>query len=367
MERGQHRIFLGMAAGVGKTYRALQELQLNADAGHDAVVAYLEPHGRAETVAQAVGLEVLPRRIVTHGGAEIPELDLAAVLERHPEVCLVDELAHTNAPGLQHHKRYEDVESLLDAGIDVLSTVNVQHLESLNDLVPEITGVPVRETLPDRVLAQADEVVIVDLSPQELLDRLRAGKVYAPDRVPAALNGFFKIEHLEALRELALRRVAEGVEAKRRDRPTAVRDRVREMPAIGERILAIVPADNNGHAVLRRAAYSAQRLGAPLQALTVTPLRPPDEPEQAALDALNALCRELDCTLLVRQSDDVAAAAASVAQEHGTTYVMVPSPSPRRGLARFTPTLVERLLETLPDVDVRVIRDRARGTAPPQR
>lgn len=358
MERGQHRIFLGMAAGVGKTYRALQELQLNADAGHDAVVAYLEPHGRAETVAQAVGLEVLPRRIVTHAGAEIAELDLAATLERHPEVCLVDELAHTNAPGLEHHKRYEDVEALLAAGIDVLSTVNVQHLESLNDLVPEITGVPVRETLPDRVLAQADEVVIVDLSPQELLDRLRAGKVYAPERVPAALNGFFKIEHLEALRELALRRVAEGVEAKRRERPATVRDREREMPAIGERILAIVPADADGHAVVRRAAYSAHRLHAPLHVLVVTPLHPPDAAEQSALDALNGLCRELDCRLVVRQSDDVVSAAVEVARELDTTYVMVPPAPRRRGLARLTPTLAEQLLDALPEVDVRVVRDR---------
>lgn len=359
MERGQHRIFLGMAAGVGKTYRALQELQLHVEAGHDAVVAYLEPHGRADTVAQAVGLEVLPRRIVTHAGAEIPELNLEATLARHPEVCLVDELAHTNAPGLRHHKRYEDVEALLDAGIDVLSTVNVQHLESLNDLVPEITGVPVRETLPDRVLAQADEVVIVDLSPQELLDRLRAGKVYAPERVPAALNGFFKIEHLEALRELALRRVAEGVEAKRRERPVTVRDRERELPAIGERILAVVPPTPDGHAVLRRAAHSAQRLGAPLQALAVTPLRPLDEDEQAALDALNALCRELDCSLIVRQSDDVATAATAVAREQGTTYLMLPSPAHRRGLGRLTPTLVDRLLDGLPNVDLRVIRDRS--------
>ena len=356
MDRGRHRVFLGMAAGVGKTYRALQELRIAADAGRDAVVAYLEPHGRAETVAQAVGLEVLPRRIVAHGGAELPELDLPATLQRAPDICLVDELAHTNVPGLEHHKRYEDVEALLAAGIDVLSTVNVQHLESLNDLVAEITGVPVRETFPDRVLIQADEVVIVDLSPEELLERLRSGKVYAPDRVAAALNGFFKVEHLEALRELALRRVTEGVEARRQERPRVQRDR--QMPAIAERMLALVPPGRDGRAVVRRAAYSAQRLSAPLHVLAIVPPRSPEGAEQTELDRLARLCRELDCEFLVRQSEDVAAAAVEVAQELHTTYLIVPSPPPRRALSRLGPSLVERLLDALPDTDIRIVRDR---------
>lgn len=359
MQRGTHRIFLGMAAGVGKTYRALQELRLAHDSGRDAVIAYLEPHGRAETVGQAVGLEVLPRRVVDHGGAQVPELDLPAVLDRHPEICLVDELAHTNAPGVEHHKRWEDVEALLEAGIDVLSTVNVQHLESVNDLVTEITGVPVRETVPDRVLALADEVVIIDLSPAELLDRLRAGKVYAPERVPAALNGFFKVEHLDALRELALRRVAEGVEAKRRERPSATRER--ELPAIGERILAVVTLDADGRAVLRRAAYSAQRLGAPLVALAVMPPRPPQSGEQMALDRLTALCRELDTELVVRQADDPVRTIADVARERQSTYVMMAVPE-RRWLGRFGATAVDRVLDALPEVDVRVVRDRGRST-----
>ena len=356
MDRGRHRVFLGMAAGVGKTYRALQELRIAGDAGRDAVVAYLEPHGRAETVAQAVGLEVLPRRIVARGGAELPELDLPAILHRSPDICLVDELAHTNVPGLEHHKRYEDVEELLAAGIDVLSTVNVQHLESLNDLVAEITGVPVRETFPDRVLMQADEVVIVDLSPEELLERLRAGKVYAPERVAAALNGFFKIEHLEALRELALRRVTEGVEARRQERPRMRREG--ELPAIAERMLALVPPGRDGRAVVRRAAYSAQRLSAGLHVLAIVPPRSPEGTEQADLDRLARLCRELGCEFLVRQSEDVAAAAVEVAQDLHTTYLILPSPSPRRALSRLGPSLVERLLEALPETDIRIVRDR---------
>lgn len=364
MARGRHRIFLGMAAGVGKTYRALAELRQLAAEGVDAVVAYLEPHGRAETVVQAQGMEMLPRRFVARGGAELPELDLPGVLRRAPQLCLVDELAHTNAPGLEHAKRHEDVEELLAAGIDVLSTVNVQHLESLNDLVTEITGVRVGETLPDQVLAQADEVVIVDLSPQELLGRLRAGKVYAPDRVQTALNGFFKVENLDALRELALRQVAEGVEARRLERPPVTRrdEIVADLTPVGERMLALVHADSDGEAVVRRAARSAQRLIAPLHVLAVVPPRPPTVDEQARLDHLAHLCRQLGCELVTRQADDPAAVTVDVARELGTTYLLMAADQRRRGLARLTPTLLDRLIDALPNVDVRVVRDRAPQT-----
>ena len=216
--RGHYKIFLGMAAGVGKTYRMLQEGQAEARAGRDVVIAYLEPHGRAETDAQAEGLERLPRRKVDYRGAELEEMDLPAVFQRAPELALVDELAHTNAPGLEHHKRYEDIEDILEAGIDVYSTVNIQHLESLNDRVAELTGVRVRETFPDTVLKAADEVVLIDLTPEALIDRLQAGKIYPSARVGASLNNFFRIENLATLRELALRLTAEEVEAKARPR-----------------------------------------------------------------------------------------------------------------------------------------------------
>ena len=213
--RGHYTIFLGMAAGVGKTYRMLLEGHAEQEAGRDVVIGLLETHGRAETQALAEGLPVVPQRRVTYRGTDLSDMDLPAILRRKPELVLVDELAHTNAPGLEHEKRYEDIEDLLDAGIDVLSTVNVQHLESLNDQVAELSGARVRETVPDSVLGRADEVVLIDLSPEALLARLRAGKVYKPERVEAALNGFFRIENLAALREVALRQVAEEVEAKR--------------------------------------------------------------------------------------------------------------------------------------------------------
>src|SRR3954452_24529313 len=204
-----------MAAGVGKTHRMLTEAQAESEAGRDVVIGFVETHGRADTERQAAGLEWLPLRRVAYRGVRLEEMDLPGILARAPELCLIDELAHTNAPGLEHPKRYEDIRDVLAAGIDVFSTVNVQHLESLNDQVAQLTGVRVRETVPDDELAKADEVVLIDLPPEDLVSRLKDGKVYDAARVPAALNGFFRLESLRALREVALRQVAETVEARR--------------------------------------------------------------------------------------------------------------------------------------------------------
>ena len=288
--RGHYTIFLGMAAGVGKTYRMLREGLAEAEAGRDVVIGYLEDHGRAETAAQADGLEVVPRRQVEYRGTAIEEMDLPAVLARAPELALIDELAHTNAPDVEHAKRYEDIDDVLDAGIDVFSTVNVQHLESLNDQVMELTGVRMRETVPDSVLGDADEVVIVDLTPEALIERLQAGKVYPAPRIPAALNGFFKVENLAALREVALRQVAEEVESKRLVREsTGVgtrEDRLRggaAAQAVGERLLALVTPQPGSQRIVRRAWRSAQRLGAELDLLYVGERgRPPGEDEARA-------------------------------------------------------------------------------------
>ena len=215
---GRYKIFLGMAAGVGKTYRMLAEAQAQAEAGRDVVIGLLETHRRAQTEAMAQGLEVIPRRRVPYRGVTLEEMDVPGILHRAPELCLIDELAHTNAPGVEHPKRYDDIADVRAAGIDVYSTVNVQHLESLNDQVAELTGVRVRETVPDEELEKADEVVLIDLPPEDLVARLRDGKVYDPARVPAALNGFFRVENLRALREVALRQVAETVEAQQAGR-----------------------------------------------------------------------------------------------------------------------------------------------------
>ncbi len=367
---GHHKVFLGMAAGVGKTYQMLREGQAEAENGRDVVIGYFEPHGRADTVAQAQGLELVPRRRVAYRDSVLEEMDLPGLLERQPELALIDELAHTNAPGLEHEKRYEDVDDVLAAGIDVFSTVNVQHLESLNDQVAELTGIRVRETVPDAVLGAADEIVLIDITPQSLIDRLVAGKVYAPERVPTALNNFFKVENLSALREVALRQVAEEVEAKRIPAESAAVGRPgderlidRAAPAaVGERLLALVTPEARSQRVVRRAWRSAQRLAADLDVLWVAD-HEPTEPEREQLDALRRLSSVLGAHLLIEHGDDVASVAQRVAQDRGTTYVLMGTPKPRGALRRLTQSALPfRLLELLPGVDLRIVADRTQRT-----
>jgi two-component system sensor histidine kinase KdpD len=367
---GRLKVFIGMAPGVGKTYRMLQEGAAEADNGRDVVIGYVEPHGREETMAQAQGLELIPRRHVEHRGRPLEEMDLPAVLARKPELCLIDELAHTNAPGVEHEKRYEDVRDVLAAGIDVFSSVNVQHLESLNDQVTQLTGARVRETIPDAVLSSADEVVLIDLTPEALIARLRAGKVYRPERVQAALNNFFKIENLSALRETALRQVAEDVEVKRliREPSPIVRRDEEGLPtspeaapqAIAERLLALATLAPHSERVVRRAWRSAQRLDAELDVLVVRPPgRPPSPEDRKRLEALRRLVAMLGARLRVEEGEDVAAVVIGVARELGSTYVLMGAPSPRGGLRRLGSgrTLLTRVLQELPGVDVRIITD----------
>jgi two-component system sensor histidine kinase KdpD len=363
--RGRYKVFLGMAAGVGKTYRMLQEGQAEAEAGRDVVIGYLEPHDRAETIAQAEGLELIPRRSVRYRDTDLEEMDLPAILRRAPELCLIDELAHTNAPGLEHEKRYQDIEAVLDAGIDVFSTVNVQHLESLNDQIAEVTGTRVRETVPDAVLGTADEVVLLDLTPESLIERLIAGKIYPRDRVPAALNNFFKIENLAALREVSLRQVAEEVEHKRVVTEPQVGSREERFEAVAaqaihDRLLALVTPTPKSQRVVRRAWRSAQRLGGELDLLWVSDHEPREE-EREQLEALRRLASVLGAHLLIEHGDDIAATAARVAEDRGTTYILMGRPKPRSALRRLLqPALPFRLLSLLPGVDLRIVADRTR-------
>jgi two-component system, OmpR family, sensor histidine kinase KdpD len=354
-----------MAAGVGKTYRMLQEGHAEQEAGRDVVIGLLETHGRLETLRLAEGLPLVPRRRVTYKETLLEEMDLPAVLRRAPELCLIDELAHTNAPGVEHRKRYEDVREVLATGVDVVSTLNVQHLESLNDQVAELTGIRVRETIPDSVLGEADEVVLVDLTPEALLERFRAGKVYPPDRVDAALNNFFRIENLAALRETALRQVAEEVEAKRFiAEPVGTRDDALETvspQAVGERLLALIEPYHGAQRLVRRAWRSAQRLGADLDLLWVRrPGARLDDEAERSLNALRQLASLLGADLMIEESDDVAEAIADVARRLGTTYILMGRPRPARGLGRLRAPLPLRLIELLPGVDLRIVADRAR-------
>ncbi len=372
--RGRHKVFIGMAAGVGKTYRMLLEGHAELDAGHDVVIGLLETHGRADTAHAAEGLAMVPRRRVRYRDTVVEEMDLPSILRRAPELCLIDELAHTNVPGTEHAKRFEDIEAVLDAGIDVLSTLNVQHLESLNDHITELSGVRVRETIPDAILGRADEVVLIDLTPEALLDRLRAGKVYPAERVDAALNNFFKIENLSALREVALRQVAEEVGAKRLT-TELVGSREESLAAdapqaVGERLLALIEPYPGAQRLVRRAWRSAQRLGAGLDLLLVrVPGKQLSEEEERSLAALRQLASVLGARMIEEESDDLTNAIVEVASRRGTTYILIGGARPARGLARLRTPLPQRLMQRLPGVDVRIVADRSlrtNGTSGPK-
>ncbi len=354
--RGRYRILLGMAAGVGKTYRMLQEGRQAQAEGRDVVIGYLEPHDRPATAALAEGLETVPRLRLEHGTLALEEMDTDAVIRRAPELALVDELAHTNAAGSRNEKRYQDIDEILEAGIDVISTVNVQHLESLNDAVFELTEVRVRETVPDRVLNDADEVVLVDLSPEALQDRLRAGKVYPGGQAERALLNFFRQDNLSALRELALREVAEDVEARR---GATVLDPLSKQ-AVGERILALVEPEPRSQRVLRRAWRSGQRLGSDVDALWVRRVGQELSAEEATqLAALRRLASILGVHFLEEEGDDLVDTVRRVAADRGSTYVFVGTPDERRWVEIVRGSLVSRMIRELPGIDIRVVAHRA--------
>src|SRR5262249_27749122 len=345
-----------MAAGVGKTYRMLQAGHQAQETGRDVVIGYLEPHDRPDTVAMAEGLEVVPRLRTAHGELELEEMDVDAVIERAPKLALVDELAHTNAPGMRNEKRYQDIDEILNAGIDVISTVNVQHLESLNDAIFELTGVRVRETFPDSILDDADQIVLVDLTPEELQERLRAGKVYSKERAEVALQNFFRYENLARLRELVLREVAEDVEARRHPQPLEPLSQ----QAVAERILALVEPQPKSQRILRRAWRSAQRLGADIDALWMRPDgRQPTPEEQTQLAALRRTASLLGIHFLEERGDDLVATVRDVARERGTTYIFIGTPDESRRREIFGGSLLSRMVREIPGLDIRVVADRA--------
>ena len=356
MARGHYRILLGMAAGVGKTYRMLLEGRQAKDQGRDVVIGYLEPHDRPETISLADGLEIVLRLRAAHGGLELHEMDLDAVIKRAPDLALVDELAHTNTPGMRNEKRYQDIDEILSTGIDVISTVNVQHLESLNDAIFELTGVRVRETFPDRILDEANEVVLVDLTPEELQQRLRAGKVYSRERAEAALENFFRHENLAALRELVLREVAEDVEERRQVEALEPLSQ----QAIAERVLALVEPQPKSQRILRRAWRSAQRLGADIDALWMHPdSRELTSEEQTQLAALRRVASLLGIHFVEERGDDLVETVHRVARERGSTYIFIGTPDESRRREIFGGSLLSRMVREIPGIDIRVVADRA--------
>lgn len=362
--RGRLKIFFGASPGVGKTYAMLAEAGRLRDEGRDIVVGVVETHGRQETARLVAGLEVLPRRAVEYRGHTLQEFDIDAALSRKPSILLVDELAHTNAPGSRHAKRYQDVIELLGAGIDVYTTVNVQHLESLNDVIGGITGVKVRETLPDRVFDEADEIVLVDLPADDLLQRLKDGKVYLSEQAERAVQNFFRKGNLLALRELAMRRAADRVDTQMRSlRGTQTGSAVwKTRDAL---LVAIGPAEGND-TVVRAGARLAAALDAPWHAVYVeTPeLQRLPEARRRKILATLRLAQELGAQTATIGAPDVPRALVNHARTHNLGKLVVGrAPTPRRLVDRWRRSLADRTNAIAPDLDVMVVtRDEARVT-----
>jgi two-component system sensor histidine kinase KdpD len=356
--RGRLRIYLGMAPGVGKTYAMLMEGRRRKGRGTDVVVGYVETYGRPLT-EQAIGdLEVIPRRKIEYKGVTLEEMDTEAVIRRNPQVVLVDEMAHTNAPGSKHEKRWQDVHELLDHGITIVSTVNIQHLESFADIVETITGAPVRERIPDWVVDQADEVELVDMSPHALRQRIRHGNVYPQERVEQALRSFFREGNLNALRELALRRVATAVEE---DLEAYMRQHQIEAawPA-GERVMACVDARPDAQRVLRRACRMANRLQADLLAVFVeTPRWASASPEERrALEENLRFAEDLGAQVIRVTGSDIAGELVRIAREKNAGRIVIGRPT-RRGVSLLLRgSTVNKLLRLATDIDVQVVADR---------
>jgi two-component system sensor histidine kinase KdpD len=359
--RGRLRVYLGMAAGVGKTYAMLNEGQRRKARGTDVVIGYVETHHRPITEQQIGTLEIVPRRRIPYRGVTLEEMDVDAVIARQPQVALVDELAHTNAPGSAHTKRYEDVEDLLQAGITVITTLNIQHLEGLNDIVEAITGVRQRETLPDRVLDEADEVELVDIAPDALRARLRHGNVYPQERAVRALENYFSQSNLTALRELALRRTAEKtesqLEALMRGRDSGV-----ESPWVitaTDRILVAFDARPHAREVLRAAWRLARSLKAPLLAVTVRQAGVhAGERAEAALREHIRLAEDLGAEVFEVEGREIVSSIMALAKERHVTQIVLGQPSTGRWSRILRPNIVDQLLALPLGAELHIVPER---------
>jgi two-component system, OmpR family, sensor histidine kinase KdpD len=367
---GKLKAVLGYAAGVGKTFRMLDEGQQLKAAGRDVVIGYFEPHARADTIAKTEGLPVVPRKVVEYRGKQFEEMDTDAILARRPEICLVDEFPHSNVPGSLRTKRWEDVLVLLEAGIDVITTMNIQHLESLNDQIREITGVQVRETVPDWVLKRAEELVLVDLTPGALLNRLDRGVVYAPEKAKRAKENFFKEPTLAALREMALRQAAHEVEVNQRNGPSNGEAlEVSPAPATSdfglERILIYVTPSPSTAALIRRGRRVADYLGADCVVVVILPeggmeQLPPLDKE--ALERHLSFAQKLRIETRIISSpshENEASALVDFARRNRVTQVFVNKP----GTAGFASWLFRRdfvanMLRQAGGIQVTVVADR---------
>ena len=353
--RGKHKIFIGMAPGVGKTFRMLEEGHSLKSEGIDVVIGLLETHGRKETAAKGEGLEIVPKKQMLRGEKILNEMDTDAVIERRPQLALIDELAHTNIPGSLREKRYQDVEEILKAGIDVFSTLNIQHIESLNDLVARITGVVVRERVPDRVLEAADEIVVVDVTPETLEERLLEGKIYAPEKIEQSLENFFQRRHLIALRELALREVADNVE----DDAATLKG---QSCNIHERVLVCLSTYPNSLQLLRRGARIASYMNAQFYAVFVNdPDRFLTKAESLHVETCEKLCQEFNGQFLRVNGNNIAKAISDVAKQYRITQIVIGESQQSRWKLLLRGSLTQQLVRSLKHVDLHIIATETSG------
>jgi two-component system sensor histidine kinase KdpD len=350
--RGKLKVYLGSSAGVGKTYSMLVEGNRLRQRGVDVVIGYVEPHARPETTAQIDQLEIIPPRVTHYHGIEVREMDLAAILRRKPTIVLVDEFAHTNSPGSKNQKRYEDVIELLEAGISVITTLNIQHLESLYNVIEVATGIKVKERIPDSVVAQADQIINIDLPAEDLIDRLKAGKIYALDRIERAMENFFTESNLTRLREITFSEVANFLDRRQRlQKPDTSKP-----SSMAKVMVAISSQGPHPETLLRKTARLAHQLNAQWYAVYVrTSKEAPDkilaETHRRLTDTLE-IAQKMGGTVLILKSNDVVSALTSFASDYGITQAVMGKSRPRTGWKRFSPSLVDRLSMNLPGVDV---------------
>lgn len=362
--RGRLKVYLGYAAGVGKTYRMLEETQELRQKGVDIVIGYFEPHGRKETISKTEGLEVIPRRLLTYNGSQFEEMDTDAVIRRKPAVAVVDEFAHTNVPGTERVKRWQDVHAILDAGIGVLTTMNVQHLESLNDQVFHATGIRVRETIPDWVVDEADELVFVDLTPGALRNRLERGVVYSQEKARRAMENFFSETNLTALREMALRHTAHEVEEKldaaaaAATRAEGLRGPPADSPPPGrpERILICLTGRPSSAILIRRGKRVADYIHAECLAVHVGD----DSHNREAVERHMSFARNLRIETHVIPGRDVPLALASFARTRGVTQIFMGRSAPLPWWKRYRESVVQRLVRQARDMQITIVAERKR-------
>jgi two-component system, OmpR family, sensor histidine kinase KdpD len=360
-QRGHLKVLIGYAAGVGKTYRMLEEAHELQAKGVEVVIGYIEPHGRAETIAKTEGLEIVPRRRLDYRGTQFEEMDTEAILRRHPQVCLVDEFAHTNVPGSERAKRWEDVWLLLEAGIDVMTTMNIQHLESLTDQVQQVTGIQVRETVPDWVIKQADEIVMVDLTASALIHRLQRGVVYAPEKASKALENFFKESNLVSLRELALRQTAHEVDSRQTvclPRPTpqvsGIPVPVASKPQ--EKFLVLVTGESSNALLIRRAWRMADYLQAECYAAYIQRPHSPSIPDSAQKHLRFA--RELHIETRILEGDDATETLVRFAHTQGITNIFLAQPIYNLWSAIIVGNFIHKVVRLAEDIQVTIVAER---------